>query len=184
MKAVKLATMTLAIGSLFGCVQDLPPTDNDNPSAGGNGETVYKCGTARIQKQQIIDAVNQARAKARSCGTKHFSAAAPLQWNNKLFFAADKHSKDMVANNFASHTGSNGSSVGSRVNNEGYRWRLVAENIAGGQPSLQSAVSGWLNSDGHCENIMNAKAKEFGLSCRYGANTRYGYYWTMVLASR
>ena len=38
----------------------------------------------------------------------------------------------------------------------------------------------WMNSDGHCSNIMNDNFDEVGIG--YVQGGQYGHTWTMVLA--
>lgn len=111
-------------------------------------------------------------------------AAAPaMQWNNRLEQAANSHSQYMKDTNSFSHSGANGSSVGTRVTATGYPWQAVAENIAAGQPDAASVVTGWLGSTGHCTNMLDARYTQLGVALVNGsvANT-YNTYWTMVLA--
>ncbi|MET3496551.1 CAP domain-containing protein [Variovorax boronicumulans] len=134
--------------------------------------------------QDTVTRVNQFRSEARTCGTTQFPAAAPLAWNAQLDAAAARHSLDMVANNFFSHTGSDGSTVGSRATAAGYTWSGVGENIAAGQESVASAMNSWQNSEGHCRNLMGANYKNIALACvRGGTSNTYSHYWTMVLAT-
>ena len=85
----------------------------------------------------------------------------------------------MVANNFFSHTGSNGSTLGDRATAAGYAWSSLGENIAAGQASVAEVVDGWMKSDGHCANLMNAGFRDIGVACVAGnANTTYRTYWT------
>ena len=63
-----------------------------------------------------------------------------------------------------------------RVNNAGYLWSWIAENILNGESSVDRTMQGWLNSPGHCLNIMNANAKDVG-------SANKGKYWTQVFAS-
>ena len=131
----------------------------------------------------VLARVNQYRAAGANCGSQGVFAAAPaLSWNLPLTQAADVHSRDMVANNFFSHTGANGSSAGQRISAAGYNWSTYGENIAAGQSSINQVVDGWMVSDGHCANIMNAVFVDIGVVCVAGnASTTYGTYWTMDL---
>ena len=42
----------------------------------------------------------------------------------------------------------------------------------------------WLNSDGHCRNIMEPALTEVAVACVSQAGTTYGTYWTMDLGRR
>jgi uncharacterized protein YkwD len=54
----------------------------------------------------------------------------------------------MVANNYFSHTGSDGSSMATRVNATGYAWSSLGENIAAGYSGIDAVLAGWMASDG------------------------------------
>lgn len=129
--------------------------------------------------------INQWRANGADCGANGLRAPAPaLAWNNRLTQAADVHSRDMVTHNFFDHAGSDGSSPGTRMSAAGYAWRTWGENIAAGQATINAVVDGWIDSDGHCANLMNPAFTEVGLACVSGtASTAYRTYWTMELAA-
>jgi len=119
-----------------------------------------------------------------------FPPAAPLKYNNDLAAAALEHSIDMASNNKLDHRGSgnvddragvtlkgttvkrNGvnvihdgkSTFVDRIKENGYiGYRIIGENIAVGQSTIERVVHAWLESPGHCANIMNAAYKEMGL---------------------
>lgn len=139
------------------------------------------CNLANFQ-QEILDRVNQARAAGRTCGTTSYGPAPALSWNGVLFNAAGAHSTDMAANNYFSHTSLDGSSPGQRITGAGYAWSAYGENIAAGQTSAQEVVDGWLNSPGHCANIMNASYVDMATACVASSTSTYRTYWTMDLA--
>lgn len=131
-----------------------------------------------------LDRINAVRAAGADCHTGgRFAPAAPLTWNAKLTQAAEGHSQDMVAKNFFSHTGSNGSTLSTRVNAAGYVWNALGENIAAGYVGIDAVMNGWVASDGHCANLMNPSFKEVGLVCVPGTSASYSTYWTMDLGA-
>ncbi|MBK4738869.1 CAP domain-containing protein [Noviherbaspirillum sp. DKR-6] len=130
----------------------------------------------------MMNRINAARASGRTCGTTWYGPAPALSWNAVLFNAAAAHSTDMAANNYFSHTGLNGSDPGQRITGAGYAWSAYGENIAAGQTSVQSVVDGWLNSPGHCANLMNPQLVDVGVSCVSSNTSNYPTYWTMDLA--
>jgi len=153
------------------------PSPSPTPTAGST------CGIADFASIALAR-INQLRAAGASCRTGGtFSPAAALTWSPLLTQAAEAHSQDMVAKNFFSHTGSSGSSVSDRVNATGYAWSALGENIAAGYGGIDSVMSGWMASDGHCANLMNPAFNQVGLVCVPGtAATTYGNYWTLDLA--
>ena len=136
------------------------------------------------EAQAMLDAVNAFRAQARSCGSRgSFPAVPALSWNCQLEEAALAHSRDMAVNNFFSHTGSDGSSGGDRATGVGYDWWTWGENIGAGYPSVNAVMQGWIDSDGHCANMMNANFTNLGAARYNNSGSDYGIYWTQLFGS-
>ena len=93
----------------------------------------------------------------------------------------------MAYQDFFSHTGADGSSMGQRVSDAGYVWRLVAENIAAGMRSSIEAVRTWIDSPGHRQNILMKGVIHIGLAhVRRDpdpGDANFKDYWVMVLAA-
>lgn len=87
-----------------------------------------------------------------------------LKRNAKLDAAAEAHSTDMAANQFMGHTGSDGSSLRQRVDQTGYNWCMLAENVSRGHKSDSSSIEGWRKSPKHYANLIQKKATDYGLA--------------------
>ena len=142
-----------------------------------------RCMPASSIETQMLRFINRARAAGGRCGKKRFRPASAVRWNSALAKAARSHSKDMAGRNRLSHKGSGRSTVEKRVGRAGYTWQAVGENVAGGLQSCEAVVSGWLQSPGHCANILEPAFTEIGAACAQSASSRYGTYWTLVLAT-
>mgnify|MGYP001815261124 FL=1 len=134
--------------------------------------------------KQMLTRVNNARQQARTCGSSPYAATALLAWHCSLAAAAQRHSTDMAVNNFFSHTGSDGTNAGQRISATGYPWHAWGENIAAGYATVESVVTGWLNSPGHCSNIMNPTVTEMGAASTSNSSSDFQIYWTQVFADR
>ncbi|MCU7795985.1 MAG: Ig-like domain-containing protein [Candidatus Thiodiazotropha sp. (ex Semelilucina semeliformis)] len=132
----------------------------------------------------MLTLVNNARAATRSCGSASYPAVAPLAWHCLLENAAQGHSTSMADNDYHDHTGIDGSSPGDRITAAGYIWRSYGENIAGGYPDEDAVMEGWLNSPGHCSNIMNSRFTELGAASAENSASTYRIYWTQNFASQ
>jgi uncharacterized protein YkwD len=132
----------------------------------------------------MLTRVNNERQQARTCGSSLYAATSPLAWHCSLEAAAQIHSTDMADNNFFSHTGSDGSNAGQRISATGYSWRAWGENIAAGYATVESVVTGWLDSPGHCGNIMNPIVTEMGAASTSNSSADFQIYWTQVFADR
>lgn len=133
----------------------------------------------------ILEAVNAARARGWTCGDRYYGPAPALAWNRALGDAALAHSLDMARQRYFSHQGRDGREVGARAERAGYRWRRVGENIAAGQETAEEVVRGWLDSPGHCANIMSPDFNEMGAGYAINAAHEAGAraYWTQVFAT-
>jgi uncharacterized protein YkwD len=114
---------------------------------------------------------------------------ATLTLNNSLSAAAQVHSTDMACNNFISHSGTDGSNWADRISAQGYQYSTYPlENIYVGDPQFggdaQGAVTWWMNSQVHRENILNDRVTETGVGYVYDPNSEYGGYYTMVFAQQ
>jgi uncharacterized protein YkwD len=130
--------------------------------------------------QELLTAVNRERAAGAVCGTTSMPPVRALTWNSKLAQAAQRHSDDMARNGFASHTGSDGSTPGDRIAAAGYARSGYGENVAAGQRTVAEVMRAWMDSPGHCRNIMNGSFREFGGAKATNFGTVYVDYWTQV----
>jgi uncharacterized protein YkwD len=134
-------------------------------------------------EREVLERVNAARSKARKCGSTSYQAAPPLQLSALLNRAALIHAQDMARHSHFEHEGTDGSTPAERIARVGYRWRQVAENIAAGAPTAQSVVDGWLESPGHCVNIMGAQYREMGIAFALDPKSAAGIYWSQEFAT-
>ena len=65
----------------------------------------------------------------------------------------------------------------------GYQEKLVGENIAYGPKTAEEVVQGWLDSPGHCENIMDPRFAEMGIAFAAGRASRRGLFWVQLLVA-
>lgn len=98
----------------------------------------------------------------------------PMTANASLNSAALAHAFDMSQNGFVSHTGADGSTVGTRARAAGCNWTTVSENITVGQTDPAAAVFAWVNSSSHRRTILD-DFTEFG-------EARVGDLWVAVFA--
>jgi uncharacterized protein YkwD len=127
--------------------------------------------------------INAVRAAGANCGVNGVFPAVPaLTWNVALTTAASAHSADMAALNYFSHTSADGRTFDTRASAAGYTYSRLGENIAAGYAGIDAVMNGWVDSDGHCANLMSANFTEVGLACVPGtSSSSYNTYWTMDL---
>jgi uncharacterized protein YkwD len=138
---------------------------------------------AAAVSRRVLELVNQARAQPRRCGRRAFNATSPLKLSGELANAAHAHSLDMATREYFDHQGPDGSTPASRITRAGYPWQVVGENIAAGVATPDEAVDGWLQSPGHCENLMDPRFTDMGVAYVINPKNPSVIVWTQVFAA-
>lgn len=136
-----------------------------------------------ILASRTLELVNQVRARGTHCGERSFGPAPPVKLSDTLANVAFGHASDMAIHGYFEHADLGGHSPADRVRAVGYREKLVGENIAYGPKSADEVVQGWLDSPGHCENIMDPRFAEMGIAYAPGRASKRGLYWVQLLAA-
>jgi len=146
-----------------------------------------------------IDAINRARAEVQDCGKYGvIGPVEPLVWSDQLYNAAIEHSIDMGTVDYFSHNGSGeysditarslelgrGSTSAERIEFNGYAGQRLGENIAAGIEDIDSVIKAWIDSDGHCVNLMSSSYSEVGLGVYFNKETKHKYFWTQAFGGR
>lgn len=116
----------------------------------------------------LIDLINQERAKAN---------LAPLQADTELMKVARIKCKDMADNNYFSHYSPTYGSPFDMMRQFGITFKSAAENIAGNS-TVQGAVTAWMKSEGHRQNIMNSSYTHTGVGIV--ESKKYGYLFVQM----
>ena len=130
-----------------------------------------------VNKTMMLQLVNEVRQKGCQCGDTYYGSVPGVNWNSQLETAAYEHTEDMYTNEYFDHVAPDGSNGGIRIQRAGYNWLAFGENIAAGYRSEKEVVNGWLQSPGHCKNIMNKSFKEMGVA-------RVSNYWTQEFGAK
>lgn len=138
---------------------------------------------APLQATRALQLVNEVRARGARCGDRSFAPAPPVRLSQTLGGVAFGHADDMAKHNYFEHDDLMGRSPADRVRAAGYQEKLVGENIAYGPKSVEEVVQGWLDSPGHCENIMDPRFAEMGIAYAAGQASRRGLFWVQLLVA-
>ena len=101
---------------------------------------------------------------------------APLKANWELSRVARYKSQDMIDKNYFSHTSPTYGSPFDMMTNFGIKYMSAGENIAYGQPTPTSVMTGWMNSAGHKANILSKNYTEIGVGVAKKSDGTI--YWT------
>ncbi|MGX5818148.1 CAP domain-containing protein [Chitinophaga lutea] len=159
------------------CQKDNSVSPVTPPTTGGDDNGTVVVIENNINRQLLLQLVNDVRAKGCNCGSTAMPPVAPLAWNTLLELAAATHSKDMAQKKYFAHNSPNGITPQARIKSAGYDYSWSGENIASGPSKESEVISGWLQSEGHCKNIMNANYKEMGVG-------RANNLWTQVFGAQ
>ncbi len=136
--------------------------------------------TASEFEREVLSLVNAQRAQGGQCADLSFDPSGELTMNAELRCAARVHSLDMVENDYFAHEDLDGGEPWDRAEDAGYsNWTAVGENIAFGYTTPEEVMEGWMNSPGHCENILDPEYHELGVGYVGGAEM-----WTQVFGAR
>jgi uncharacterized protein YkwD len=119
-------------------------------------------------EDEVLRLSNDYRGRGATCGTTAFAPAPPLTMSPALRCAARLHSKDMIDRSYFSHTTPDGVTFSQRITQAGYSWRTAGENIALGYRTPREVVDGWMNSPGHCQNLMKSGFTQIGIGFYQG----------------
>lgn len=124
-------------------------------------------------EEEVLLLVNEARSQPADCGTEGtFAAAGPVVMNPVLRCSARLQSLDMFERHFFGHTNPDGLDPFERMAAAGFHGAGAGENIAVGQTSPEQVMRSWMESDGHCANVMRPKFTLLGVGYHPGAGGR------------
>lgn len=105
----------------------------------------------------------------------------------RLMAAAKRHNLDIARHALMQHTGTDCSQLGDRVWDEGYTWRRIAENLAGGRATAEATMQQWTGSTRHLMQMTLTGMTEAGIAYDYNPDPpRHGipikHFWTLIMA--
>jgi len=128
-------------------------------------------------EQEMYNLHNSERARA-GLGSLRLDAA--------LTQIARQRAQDMATRNYFSHNSPTGQSAFTLMSSYGYRFDLAGENIARNNypdnQATQVAMTGFMNSAEHRENILDRSFNYVGIGLAYGASGMK--YYAVVFAAR
>jgi len=107
----------------------------------------------------------------------------PLTLNHQLDEAALLHAQDMADQGYFEHVSLDGREPWDRMNDSGYFGSAYGENIAAGLPGVGATFDQWVNSPGHCSNMMSSDFRELGVGYHPQQGTQYTHYWVQNFGS-
>ncbi len=142
---------------------------------------------------EVVELTNQERAMGANCGGEDFPPAGPLEMDALIRDAARAHSSDMGELGYFQHDSLDGAPCDGAANPCDFADRMRyagfmgdqpwGENIAAGQTTPADVVRAWMESPGHCRNIMNPSYQTIGVGYALVEGSPLGHYWTQDFAA-
>ena len=131
-------------------------------------------GVDEALEDELIRLINLRRSEA---------GKLPFAKHPRLTHAARRQASDMAAGDFGSHSGSDGSTPESRLDDAGYRYSGVsADFITGGGGDVAGLVEYWMGQPATRDHILSDKA-EIGVGYGLNAGSALKHYWYVYYAS-
>lgn len=108
---------------------------------------------------------------------------SPFINDPRLQKAAQDYANLMATKGKYGHEIGPGTKFKKRINAVGYD-NSSGENLGVGYASIDSAIEGWLNSDGHRRNMLKPHYRLAGLAYAYnnsGINPQYTHLWVLIM---
>ncbi|MBQ8786053.1 MAG: CAP domain-containing protein [Oscillospiraceae bacterium] len=137
-------------------------------TVGGTASSEEKSSSTLTEAEKVVELVNAERAK------KGLSA---LTMDSTLNEVAQLRAKEITSK--FSHTRPDGTECFTAFDELGAKHGYAAENIAAGQSSAERVMNGWMNSQGHYDNIMSSNVTKIGVAL-VTTSGGYKYYWVQV----
>lgn len=140
-------------------------------TTGGSGNTTNKSGLT-ADELEVFNLINEQRTK---------NGLSALKIDSEVQKVARIKAKDMVNNNYFSHTSPTYGSPFDMLNSFKVSYKTAGENIAGNS-SNSAAVTAWMNSSGHKANILNSSFNYTGVGVVNGS--KYGKIYVQMFIGK
>lgn len=110
---------------------------------------------SQIRVEEIVNLTNQQRAA---------NGLPPLVLNDALNHSAAAKADDMLRQDYWSHVSPGGTQPWFFFSQAGYNYRHAGENLARDFPDASSAMTAWMASPTHRDNILSSKYVDVGIA--------------------
>lgn len=110
---------------------------------------------SQVDPDKIIELTNEERAK---------NNILPLVPSSTLTLVALNKARDLLEKNYFAHTNPEGKEFYEWIEEMGYRYNYVGENLAMNFVTNEGAIEAWMKSEKHRQNILEKRFKEIGVA--------------------
>lgn len=148
-----------------------PSSSGGGSSSGGSGSTTTTTNLT-ADELEVFNLINAQRTK---------NGLSALKIDSEVQNVARIKAKDMVDNNYFSHTSPIYGSPFDMLKSFKVSYKTAGENIAGNS-SNSAAVNAWMNSSGHKANILNSSFNYTGIGVVTGS--KYGKIYVQMFIGK
>ncbi len=118
----------------------------------------------------VVAKINMLRSTGYTCGKKYMPPVGPVKWNRQLYYVSKKYAVYMDRYKHFEHKSLDGKDLGDRLDEMGYSWLKIGENLAFGYDNFDEVLEAWKESPSHCTMLLDADVTQMGMS-------KKGLYW-------
>jgi len=114
--------------------------------------------------RQVLDEVNDLRQQGYVCGGRWMPPVGRVTWDKELHLVSNQYARYMAKYDHFAHISLEGEDLGDRLNNAGYEWLTIGENLGHGYHDFYDVFEAWKDSPDHCKMLMHPDMTKMGLS--------------------
>jgi uncharacterized protein YkwD len=151
------------------------------PATGANAIELRSLFKGKQLQARVVPVDENAAARILSDYRKRHGLG-PVKLDPTLTRIAADHALKMAQAGKVSHVVRGEGSFSRRLRTGGYDAAVAAENVGGGYSDLDEAFAGWRKSKPHDKNLLKTDVTVIGIARADAAGSKYGSYWSLVLA--
>lgn len=124
--------------------------------------------TLPVPSDELIASVLPGAVVALTNEERSSNDLGNLRANALLTRAAQMKADHMAANSYYAHVSPDGTVPPYWLNQVGYRYQIMAENLVIDRDNSEQVVSAWMGSASHRQNILNPQFTEIGIGVAHG----------------
>lgn len=152
-------------------IKPIYPSTGNSSSSGTTSSSNLQVNLSQ-DELEVFNLINQKRVA---------NGLKALAIDKEVVVVARDKAKDMLYNNYFSHTSPTYGSPFDMLKKYGINYKTAGENLAGNSSNTK-AVEAWMNSEGHRANILNASYQYTGIGVV--SSNKYGKIYVQLFIGR
>jgi uncharacterized protein YkwD len=186
------SSMMSSLPSLSGSSEPAKPVpavqpavqDDSGSGLGGiwkNFSSPFSSGAQPASQTPAAQGLDESAALRLINNYRSTKGLAPLSIDPQATAAAEALAKEMAKHDRMDRP--NGQAAGNSLLAAGYNYRIVSENVAVGQKTVEQTIEGWKAGAANSRNMLLPKAKHIGIAYEYRPDSQHKTFWVLVVAA-